>query len=74
MPFFVYRVFPFHRIECAAQFEVYREASATAKAMRADPSLPAGCTVRVMFAPDAFAAELLLTEVHEPRPHIAEDD
>jgi hypothetical protein len=74
VPYFVYKVFPFHRLERAAQFDAYREASAAAKALRADPGLAADCKVRVMFAEDAFAAELLLTEVHEPRPHIAEDD
>jgi hypothetical protein len=74
MPYFVYKVFPFHRLERAAQFDAYRDASAAAKALRAEPGLAVDCKVRVMFAEDALTAELLLTEVHEPRPHIAEDD
>jgi len=74
MPYFVYKVFAFHRLECVARFDAFREASAAAKALRADAALAPDCQVRVMFAEDAFAAELLLTEVREPQPHIAEDD
>ena len=74
MPYFVYKVFAFHRLECVSRFDGFREASACAKALRAEGSLEPGCQVRVMFAEDTFAAELLLTEVREPRPHIAEDD
>ena len=74
MPYFVYKVFAFHRLERVSAFDSFREASASAKALRAGASLDPGCQVRVMFAEDTFAAELLLTEVREARPHIAEDD
>lgn len=74
MPYFVYKVFAFHRLECVGSHEAFPEASKAAKALRADPALPADCRVRVIFAEDAFKAELLLTEVREPQPRTPEDD
>lgn len=74
MPYFVYKVFPFHRLEPVGAHEAFGEASRAAKVLRADPSLPADCKVRVIFAEDAFKAELLLTEVREPQPRTPEDD
>ncbi|HRE15395.1 MAG TPA: hypothetical protein PLD37_14455 [Usitatibacteraceae bacterium] len=74
MPYFVYKVFAFHRLECVGSHEAFPEASKAAKALRADPAIPADCRVRVIFAEDAFKAELLLTEVREPQPRTPEDD
>lgn len=74
MPYYVYRVFPFHRLERVASHDAFGEASRAAKAMRADPGLPADCRVRVIFAEDPFRAELLLTDVREPQPRTPEDD
>lgn len=74
MPYFVYKVFAFHRLEPAGVHEAFAEASRAAKALRAGAALPADCRVRVIFAEDAFQAELLLTEVREPQPRTPEDD
>ena len=41
MPYFLYKVFPFHRLEKIAVFAAFPEASAQAKALRKDPALPA---------------------------------
>ncbi len=74
MPYYVYRIFPFHRLEKVAVHDAFSAASAQAKALRKDPALPADCRVKVVFAQDELSAETLLTEVREERPHIAEDD
>lgn len=74
MPYYIYRIFPFHRLEKVAVHEAFSPASAQAKALRKDPALPADCRVKVIFAENELDAETLLTEVREERPHIAEDD
>jgi hypothetical protein len=74
MPYYVYKVFPFHRLEKIAEYGAFPEASAAAKKLRQEPGLPADCRVRVMFANDVLDAETLLTEVREARPRIDEDD
>lgn len=74
MPYYLYKVFPFHRLEKVAEYGAFPEASAAAKKLRQEPGLPADCRVRVMFANDVLGAETLLTEVREARPRIDEDD
>jgi hypothetical protein len=74
MPYYLYKVFPFHRLEKVAEFAQFPEASASAKRLRKEPELPADCRVRVIFAEDVLGAETLLTEVREPRPRFDDDD
>ena len=74
MPYYLYRVFPFHRLEKVAEFAQFPEASANAKRLRNDPGLPPDCRVRVIFAEDVLGAETLLTEIREPRPRFDDDD
>jgi len=76
LPYFVYRVFafPIRRLEQAAQKESFREASVLAKAMRASADLPAGCTVRVIFADSELHAEDLLSQVREAAPGVVGDE
>lgn len=74
MPYYIYKVFPFHRLVKVAEHAAFATASAQAKELRKDPSLPADCKVKVVFAENELGAETLLTEVREERPHIAEDD
>ncbi len=74
MPYYLYKVFPFHRLEKVAEFAKFPEASAQAKRLRDAPDLPSECRVRVMFADNELAAEALLTEVREPRPRFDDDD
>jgi hypothetical protein len=74
MPYYIYKVFPFHRLEKVAEIGAFPPASAQAKALRKDPALPADCKVKVIFAEDELAAETLLTEVRETRPRFDDDD
>jgi hypothetical protein len=74
VPYFVYRVFPFRRLEQVEAHSSFREASARAKALRGSPDLPAGCAIRVIFAATEFEAEDLLSEVRAPKPGLADDE
>lgn len=74
MPYYLYKVFPFHRLEKITEFAAFREASVRAKEMRKDPALPADCKVKVIFADNELVAETLLTDVREPQPRYDEDD
>lgn len=74
MPYYIYKVFPFHRLEKISEFAVFAEASAAAKSLRQAPDLPPDCRVKVVFADDPFAAETLLTEVRQPGPPLDVDD
>lgn len=72
MPYFVYAVRPFAQLERLGEHAAFRDASAMAKALRAERasagSTPAGEQIRVMFAETAEAAEDLLLQVREPPP------
>ena len=74
MPYYLYKVFPFHRLERVAVFDAFSAASEQAKALRREPALAADCRVRVMFAENELRAEELLTTIPEPRPRFEDDD
>jgi hypothetical protein len=75
MPYFVYRLFeqPLRRVEPLQQFERYPEASRFAKARRAEPDAK-DCAIRVVFAPNALAAEDALLNPRAAPPRTGEDD
>jgi hypothetical protein len=73
MPYYLYKVFPFHRLEKVAEMASFPEASARAKTLRKDPALPADCKVKVIFAENELGAETLLTDVREPAPRLEDD-
>ena len=74
MPYYIYKIFPFHRLEKVAELGAFPQASAQAKALRKDPDLPADCKVKVIYAENEFGAETLLTDVREPQPRYDEED
>ncbi len=76
MPYFVYRVstFPIPRLACVEAMPSFSAASAKAKALRNDPSLAQGETVRVVFAESELAAEELLTTARTPKPGLDGDE
>lgn len=74
MPYFIYRVFPFRRLEKAGESAAFGEASARAKALRASPEKPADCTIKVIFAGSDAEAEELLSQVRERAPGLADDE
>lgn len=74
MPYYIYRVFPFRRLEQVETAPTFREASARAKTLRASPDLPADCAIKVIFAATEFEAEDLLSQVRAPKPGLADDE
>jgi hypothetical protein len=74
MPYFVYRIFPFRRLEKVEEAPSYGAAAAKAKALRADPALPADCAVKLIFAESELHAEELLSQVREKAPGLAGDE
>ena len=76
MPYFIYRTtdFPVRRLEAAGREESFRTASALTKALRASPDLPAGCTVRMVFAHSELEAEDLLNQVRVAAPGVVGDE
>lgn len=74
MPYFVYRVFPFRRLEKVDEQPSFKEASAQAKVLRATADRPADCTIKVVFAGNELEAEDLLSQVRAPKPGLADDE
>ena len=74
MPYYVYRVFPFRRLERIEALPSFGAASARAKALRASPERPADCAIKVVFAADENEAENLLSQVREPSPGVVGDE
>ena len=74
MPYFVYKLFetPVRSVEPLGQFARFSEASQFAKARRAEPT-PEPCTIRVVFAENALAAEDALLNPREAPPRIGDD-
>lgn len=74
MPYFIYRVFPFRRLEKVAELPSFGAASAQAKALRASLDTPRDCAIKVIFAADETEAENLLSQVREPAPGVVGDE
>ncbi len=68
MPYFVYAVRPFAQLQALGEHAAFKDASAQAKALRAQPGADRTAVVRVMFAATALEAEDLLLQIREPRP------
>ena len=74
MPYFVYKIIPpFKQLEQIRVFDSYKEAGAFAKSQRAAMQPDDKFTIKMIFADDAFKAEMLLTEEREPEPMIGDD-
>ena len=74
MPYFVYRVFPFRRLERVDLLPSFGQASALAKELRSSPERPADCTIKVIFAENEHEAEELLSQVRAPAPGLVGDE
>ena len=74
MPYFIYKVLPpIGNLAKVAQHAAFKDASAQAKSLRNAGDLPAGCTIKVIFAENELMAEDLLSQVREPEPLIGDD-
>ena len=74
LPYFVYRIAPPGPAEHVEQWLSFRDASARAKALRAEPGHPPGSTFKVVFAGNEFEAAELLAQARAPKPGLADDE
>jgi hypothetical protein len=74
MPYYIYRVLPFARLEKITQFVAFKEASSHVKALRTGPGLPADCKVKIIFADNELQAEDLLSRAREREEGVVGDD
>ncbi len=74
MPWYLYRIHRVGALERVEERPTFPAASKRAKELRADPALPAGCTVKVVFAATEAEAEELLTRERAPRPGLDGDE
>ena len=75
MPYYIYRITqrgPIKQLEKIAQYEVFKEASAEAKRLRADID-PAQSRIQVVFGENELQAEDVINTVREPQPVIGDD-
>lgn len=75
MPYFLYRVteFPIRQVEKLEQYDVYREASARAKQLRAELAQGSAAIIKMIHADSELHAEDLLNQVREPAPQLGDD-
>jgi hypothetical protein len=75
MPYFVYKVFekPIKHLELIERFDVFREASAFAKARRAELAAKGEALVKLVFAENELEAEDTLMQVREKEPITGDD-
>jgi hypothetical protein len=76
MPYYLYRVSqlgPVKQLDKLTQFDAFKEASTEAKRLRQAPDLPAGATIKVIFADNELMAEDMLSQVREAEPNIGDD-
>ena len=75
MPYFVYKIvpFPFKQLELVQRFDKFPEASAFAKARRAEMTPQDNYSIKVIFAENELKAEDLLNQEREPEPMVGDD-
>ncbi|HSD60748.1 MAG TPA: hypothetical protein VLC55_07835 [Burkholderiales bacterium] len=73
MPYYVYRILSFRRLEKVDAFPSYKEASSRMRALRREAGPDAGFTARMIFADNELAAEDLLSQERPPEGFVGDD-
>jgi len=75
MPYYVYKVttFPIKQLELIETFDKFKEASALAKARRAELAEGDNSAIKVIFGENQLQAEDTLNTYREPQPVIGDD-
>ncbi len=75
MSYFIYRIteLPIRRLEKLEQHDIYKEASARAKQLRAELAEGAQSVVKMIHAESELQAEDLLNQLREPSPELGDD-
>jgi hypothetical protein len=75
MPYYIYKVanFPIRRLEKIEQHSAFRDASASAKALRATLASAGDGAIKVILADNELHAEDLLSQQRPPQPNPDDD-
>ena len=73
MPYYVYKVLSFKRLEKVDAFPGYKEASARLRALRMEAGPKPGFTARMIFAENELEAEDLLSRERAPEGFVGDD-
>lgn len=73
MPYYVYRILSFQRLEKAGEFPAYKDASADLRARRKETPANANYRYRMIFAEDELQAENLLLQERAPEGFVGDD-
>ncbi|MEW5902836.1 MAG: hypothetical protein AB1722_00640 [Pseudomonadota bacterium] len=75
MPYYIYRITerPIRMLEKLEQHEVYKDASARAKALRNQEVWGENGQIKMIHADNELQAEDLLNQVREPQPELGDD-
>jgi hypothetical protein len=74
MAYYIYRVFPFGRLEKVTQFDAFTAASTEVKRLRATAGQPADSRLRIIFAENELHAEDLLSQVRQGETGVVGDE
>ena len=67
MPYFLYRITPDRKLTLIETFEKFQDAKGVARRMRGEQSAGSTDTIRMIFADTAKKAQLLLTDLRNPK-------
>lgn len=75
MPYYIYKVssVPIRRLEKLEQHAAFRDASARAKVLRAEPACAGDGSIKVILADNELQAEDLLSQQRAPQPNPDDD-
>jgi hypothetical protein len=73
MPYYVYKVLQFRRLEKVDAFPGYKAASARLRALRREAGANPGFTARLIFAQNELEAEDLLSRERAPEGFVGDD-
>jgi hypothetical protein len=74
MPYYIYRIGPLNILEKLGQAESFKDAKATANALRKDLDPKQGQVIKMIFAENELAAEDTLSQPRELDASLAGDD
>jgi hypothetical protein len=75
MPYYIYHVieFPIRQLKKLEQHDIYRDASARVKQLRAELAVGSPMMIKMIHAETEFDAEDLLNQIRDPAPELGDD-
>ncbi len=73
MPYFIYKLKPFHILEKLEQYDKYKDASSRLREIRQDIPIHADYSIRLVFGENELLAEDALNTTREPDITTGED-